>query len=76
MVKISDKDELSWIRKNEPWRILDHKLKRNITPTEQELYDLTKVEQVKILNERGIKIIPKYEKDRVEKIMKIMTGGD
>jgi len=73
---MADKDELSWIREHEPWRILDHKLKRNITPTEQELYDLTKVEQIKILNNHGVKTVPKYEKDRVEKIIKILTGGD
>jgi len=73
---MADKDELDWIRLHEPERIMDHKLKRNITPTEQELYDLTKVEQAKILNENGVKKVPKYEKERVNKIIEILTGGD
>ena len=44
--------------------------------TEEEIFALTRKEQVKILKEEGIKNkeIPRYEKDRVEMI-KQMKGG-
>ncbi len=40
-------------------------------PTEKELFDLNKSEQIKILNKLGIKEIPKLEKQRVAKILEL-----
>ena len=69
---MSDRDELDWIKTHEPWRI-----KQTLKSlTKQELYDLTKAEQTKILKSKGITDIPQYEKGRVDKIIEIMTGGD
>lgn len=62
---MSDRDELDWLIVNEPWKL-----------TKKEIYDLTKSEQSEILKSKGIKDIPKYEKERVEKIIDIIKGGD
>lgn len=70
---MSDRDELDWIIIHEPWRI---RKTEKLVYTEQELYDLTKVEQVKILKKYGIEDIPKYERERVDKIIEIIKGGD
>lgn len=44
----------------------------------EELYKLTKEEQVKILKQKGIKEkdIPQYEKGRVDKIIELKGGGN
>jgi len=39
--------------------------------TKKELIDKTRSEQVKILNKLGVSKIPKYEKDRVDKIIEL-----
>ena len=70
---MSDRDELDWIAIYEPWRI---RKAEKLVYTEQELYDLTKAEQVKILNSHGIKDIPRYERERVDKIIDIIKGGE
>jgi len=72
---MSDRDEIDWIEKYEPWRLKDTKMKK-LNFTEQELYDLTKAEQIKILKSKGITDIPQYEKGRVEKIINIIKGGN
>ena len=77
---MSDRDELDWIAIHEPWRLnkTDKEITnpQKITYTEKELYDLTKAEQIEILNSEGIKNIPRYESERVEKIIEIIKGGE
>ena len=77
---MSDKDEIDWIKIHEPWRL--KKVEEEITNpqkiiyTEKELYDLSKAEQIEIFKSHGIKDIPRYERERVEEIIKILKGGD
>ncbi len=82
---MADRDELDWIKRNEPWRLKDNK---NPEPkekvkkyTERELYDLDKDEQINLLNSLGITDIPRYENERVKKLLEIqqksnLHGGD
>jgi len=70
-----------WIKEHEPWRLCQEEQEiikePTKTHTEQELYDMTKKEQIDILKRHGITVVPKYEKGRVDKILEIMIeGGD
>lgn len=42
--------------------------------TEKELFALNKAEQVEILNKLGVKEIPGYEQDRVNKILELQVA--
>jgi len=74
VIFISDRDETDWIETYEPWRLkgtvkeVTEKMEK-LELTEKKLYKLTKDEQIKILNSIGVTDIPKYEKERVDKIM-------
>jgi len=66
---VLSKDELlSWVKKNDPKRLKEVEGIKKLS--EKEVWDLNKNEQVKIIESYGEKV-PKYEKDRVELILKL-----
>jgi len=65
-----------WIKANEPWRNAEQKedaKEEQKIYTEKELYDLNKDEQIKLLNSLGTTEIPRYEIDRVKKVLNIQN---
>jgi hypothetical protein len=64
---MADRDELDWIARNEPWR-----LPKKIFSREQ-LKHKNRDEQVEILNSYGIKDIPRYEGERIDKILELQN---
>ena len=76
---MSDRDEISWVKKYEPNRLGELLKRLNIVELKtsneeklynlEELYHLNKLEQIKIINSFGIKDIPPLEKERVELIL-------
>jgi len=48
--------------------------KINITYSSEQLFDMTKQEQIVLLNSLGVEKIPRYEKGRVEAILELQWG--